>query len=162
MQIILKCKSIVLLMASQWIMQDNCLNKTHSCFQWSNQNISGKFACSVFLIFRKNEWFMNSRYHPIFSQQLCSHGIIQEFRICGSERIQPWCSAGRGRSSFPWEGGKEEGLTCGIDRGKEQLSRSVPWKSRPVGIGSLGRFWEVVSLPWKGRSAAARLKKGGG
>lgn len=62
----------------------------------------------VFQFSGKNKWFMDSLYHSIFSRWLCSHGIIQEFRFCGSEGIQPWCSAEKGKFSFFWEGGRAD------------------------------------------------------
>lgn len=95
-------------MASQWIMQNNCLKKTHSCFQWSNSNISGKSACSV-LSFSWEKWKIYGFLLPsIFPQELDRHWIIQEFRIRGSRGIQPRCSAGKGRFSFSWEGGRTD------------------------------------------------------
>lgn len=63
-----------------------------------------KVCLQCFYIFSEtSEWFMNSLYLSLFSQKFYSHGIIQEFRICGSEETQPWCSAGRGRFSFSCE-----------------------------------------------------------
>lgn len=68
-----------------------------------------------FLFFsEKNELCMGCLHHLIFSQQLCSHRIVQEFRIHGTEGIQPCWSAGRHWCGFSWGGrGRGELLAPG-------------------------------------------------
>lgn len=93
-QIILKFKSTVVLVASQWIMQNNCLKKTHSCFQWSNSNISGKFACSV-LSFSwdkmKDLWIPSPIYLPSrITQSLDNTGIQDPWVKGNSAMVLSW------------------------------------------------------------------------
>lgn len=115
-QIISECNNIVLLVALQWIMQDNGLNKIHSCFQWSNQNMSGKFACSgvgfFFSFFREK---MNNLWVPsTIPSSLSDYTVTGQYRTWGAvgQGIQPRWWAGSRRPGIFWEGKGREAISC--------------------------------------------------